>query len=131
MKFEKGTTSKARKKTILWVESNFSQYQDLITTGLPEYDDRLDAWRVPLGTKNSKLINIGELKFDRNVDNLIDFTNIDLIKERVEKYKDHQHNNPSVKNRKDLFYPVPIPNKIIWGDAIKILEKNFHQIRPS
>lgn len=123
MKFEKGTTSKARQKTIQWVEANFSQYHGLITTGLPEYDDRFDAWRVPLNTKNSKLINIGELKFDRNVEKLLEFTNIDIIKERVDKYKDHQPNNDSIKDKRKLFYPTPIPNKIIWGDAIKVLEE--------
>lgn len=122
MKFERGTTSKARQKTIEWIKENVTEYQDLITTGLPEYDDRFDAWRVSLNTKNSKLVLIGELKFNRTVDTLVEFTNIDLIKERVLKYKDHEHNNSTVKNKGKLFYPTPIPNKIIWGDAIKVLE---------
>lgn len=123
MKFERGTTNRARQKTIQWVEDNFSEFKELITTGLPEYDDRFDAWRIPLNTKNSKLINIGEVKFDRHVENIVEFTNIDLIRERVKKYKDHHHNNVSIKDRKKLFYPTPVPNKIIWGDAIKVLEE--------
>lgn len=123
MKFEKGTTSKARQKTIEWVKANISEHEDLLTTGLPEYDDRFDAWRVSLNTKNSKLVSIGELKFDRKVENLIDCTSIELIKERIEKYKNHIHNNTSFKSTKSLFYPAPVPNKVIWGDAIKVLDE--------
>lgn len=122
MKFERGTTNKAREKTIDWIKLNFSKKADLIAIGLPEYDDRFDCWRVPLNAKNSKLILIGELRLDRDLNEIIDSTKKEIILERVEKYKNEKTKNEKVKSKKNLFYPAPIPNKIILGDSIKVLE---------
>src|ERR1700722_7583044 len=107
LKFERGTTNIARVKAIEWIESTFPQYFDLITTGLPEYDDRSDSWRVPLNTKNSKLILIGEIKFDRLVESIIDHTKREIIIDRVEKHKNEKPLNAKVKNKAKLFYPAP------------------------
>lgn len=123
MKFERGSTNKAREKTLNWIKATFPQYVDFITTGLPEYDDRADAWRVSLNTKNSKLVVIGEVKLDKSIKRIIDSTNKDIIIERVEKYKNTKHKNSKVKDKKKLFYPAPVPNKVVLGDCIKALEE--------
>lgn len=123
MKFERGSTNKAREKTLDWITVTFPNYADFITTGLPEYDDRIKAWRVSLNTKNSKLVTIGEVKLDQSVENIIEFTRKELIIERVEKYKNTKHKNKNVRDKKKLFYPAPVPNKVCMGDAIKVLEE--------
>lgn len=122
MKFERGTTNKAREKTVDWIKKNFPKQHDLIATGLPEYDDRFDCWRISLNAKNSKLKLIGELKLSRDLCDIVDYTKKEIILERVEKYKNEKPKNEKVKSKKNLFYPAPIPNKIIWGDSIKVLE---------
>ncbi len=122
VRFERGTTRTAREKTLVWIKESFPQYSDLIVTGLPEYDDRTDFWRVPLSTKNSKLVLIGEVKFDRKLTEIVEHTNDEIIIERVEKYKNEISSNPSVKNKAKLFFPAPVPNKVVLGDAIKVLE---------
>lgn len=122
MKFEKGTTAKARKTTLQWVKSTFPDYVNFITLGLPEYDDRLDLWRVSLNIKNSKIAIIGEVRLDRTVTHVIDSTKKDILKERIVKYKNENIINNIKRNKSDLFYPTPIPNKIILGDSIQVLD---------
>ena len=120
-KFDKGTTGIAREKTDLWVKQNFPNHYELITTGLPEYDDRLDKWRVPLNAKNSKLNIIGEIRFDRNVEKITDSTKSKLIIDRVNKHKISKSKNQKIVDKSKLIYPAPIPNKVIFGDSSKVL----------
>lgn len=122
MKFERGTTGRARTITTEWVKSVFPKFANLITLGLPEYDDRLDVWRVSLNTKNSKLVVIGEVKLDRDVTKVVDYTKKEIIIDRINKYKGEKAKNEKVSNKAKLFYPAPIPNKIILGDSIQVLD---------
>jgi DNA modification methylase len=122
MKFPKGSTKRARELTLAWIGRNFPGNSDFLNLGLPEYDDRLGAWRVPLNTKNSKLTLVGEIKIDAALNYIIEHTNIELIQERITKYKKHITKIDSVSKKPRLFYPTPIPNKVILGDCIKILE---------
>lgn len=122
MKFAKGTTKKAREVTEEWIKHTFPKITNLITLGLPEYDDRLDVWRVSLNTKNSKIVIIGEVKLDRDVSKIIDHTKKDIIIERVNKYKNEKTKNDKIINKSKLFYPAPVPNKIILGDSIQVLD---------
>jgi DNA modification methylase len=121
VKFERGTTRKAREKTDHWIKQNFPKYFQLITTGLPEYDDRLDKWRVPLNAKNAKLNLIGEVKLDRNVTKIVETTNIDIIVERVNKHKNSKGKNQKTTDKTKLIYPAPITNMVILGDSRKVL----------
>ncbi len=122
VKFERGTTQKAREITISWLKNNFPNHFDLITTGLPEYDDRLDKWRVPLNAKNSKLNLVGEVRLNRQVTNIVETTNTDLIINRVNKHKRTKSKNQKKTDKTKLFYPAPIPNKVILGDSRKVLK---------
>lgn len=122
MTFPRGSTNKAREKTLDWIKNCFPEYVNFLTIGLPEYDDRLKAWRVPLNTKNSKLVLIGEIQIDVSLENIIEFTDKNLLKQRVEKYKKQKTKNTTIKNKSALFYPTPIPNKIILGDSVDVLE---------
>lgn len=122
MKFEKGTTKRARNITSEWVSEVFPEYKDVITLGLPEYDDRLDLWRVTLKGKNSKSDIIGEVKLDRNVSKIVDSTKSDLIIERAKQEKGKKNKTSESAKNRNLFIPAPIPNKIILGDSIKVLD---------
>lgn len=122
MRFERGSTNKAREKTLDWIKDNFPKYVNLLTVGLPEYNDRLKTWVVPLNTKNSKLVLIGEVQIDVSIKKVVKFTDKELIVQRVEKYKKQKTKNIAVKDKNKLIYPTPIPNKIILGDCTKVLD---------
>jgi hypothetical protein len=122
-KFDKGTTRIAREKTDFWVKENFPSLHNLITTGLPEYDDRIGKWRVSLNAKNAKLNFIGEVRFDKNVTTITESTNKELIIERVIKHKGDKGKNEKVQDKSKLIYPAPIPNKLILGDSKKVLKE--------
>ncbi|WP_031528983.1 DNA-methyltransferase [Dyadobacter crusticola] len=123
LKFERGTTNRARNIALKWVEENLPEYSNLITTGLPEYDDRTDLWRVPLNTKNSKLVLIGEVCITRNVDRITDTTQKDIIVERVKAHKNPEKSETASKDKTRLFYPAPVPNKVILGNSIDVLDE--------
>ena len=118
MRFEKGSTNKAREIALLWLKHNLPSIFDDINCGLPEYDDRLDVWRISIKLKNETVLSIGEIQIDRDLTGVIDFTDKKIVLERFSK-ANHQ---PTLKNKKKVFYPAPIPNKVILGDCIKVLE---------
>lgn len=121
MNVEKGTSAKLKKISNDWIRTNLINLSKDINLGLPEYDDRLKCWRVPIVDKKTKLNSLGEIKFN-NEFVITDYTKISIIENRLKKeIVDKSEHTDSVKNNK-LFYPTPIPNKIIWGDSIKVLE---------
>ena len=120
MQFEKGSTNKARSLAENWLDNKLIFIKKYISLGLPEYDDRFNKWRVPLNLQNGSHILVGEIFINDQIDRIIDFTDIQLIKKRVEKYK-----NISLKNTiktNSLFIPAAVPNKVILGNAIDVLE---------
>lgn len=121
MNFEKGTTGKARNLAKSWICENLPKIADKIDCGLPEYDDRLKVWRITIKPINS-IENLGEIQIDETIKKIVDFTDMDIIIDRL----NNCQNTTTVckKNKKNLFYPTPIPNKVILGDCIKVLE-NF------
>lgn len=120
MLFEKGSVQKAKTLTAEWIEKYLSPYSTLLSIGLPEYDDRYDFWRVPLNLQNGKHILIGQLNIDEKLSEIIEWTDIKLIQQRIKKYKNIK---PAQRNsNKKFFYPAPIPNKVILGNCIEVLE---------
>jgi len=120
MQFEKGSVRKAKALTIEWIDRYLSPYSSFISIGLPEYDDRYNFWRVPLNLQNGKDILIGQLNIDDKISEIIDWTDIKLIQQRIQKYKNIK---PTArKSNKKLFYPAPVPNKVILGNCIEVLE---------
>lgn len=120
MLFEKGSVQKAKALTAAWIKKHLSQYLDLITIGLPEYDDRYSFWRVPLNLHNGKDISIGQLNIDEKISEIIDWTDINLIQQRIKKYKNVKFTERNSK--KKLFYPASVPNKVILGNCVDVLE---------
>jgi DNA modification methylase len=119
--FERGSTDLARTKAIEWLKVNLPQYIDNIAFGLPEYDDRLDAWRVPLKLNNNCDLLLGEIKLSRDLTSILDTTKKTIIINRIKKNKTLENEN-SKPREKGVFTPSPIPNKVVWGDSTKVLK---------
>lgn len=121
MKFEKGSTNQAKMLAFEWINQNLHEICQSIECGLPEYDDRINLWRVSIKNKNSSNQSIGEIKINHDITQIVDFTEISLMMKRF-----HLCDKDTSEHirKKGLFYPAPIPNKVILGDSIKVLE-NF------
>lgn len=122
MAFERGTTNKAREKALEWIRACFPAYSSLISTGLPEYDDRVDLWRVVINTKNASTEVIGEVRIDKAVEKIIDHTKKEIIEERIKRAKEKESKQDENKRSKSFFQPAPVPNKVILGDSARVLE---------
>ena len=122
MAFEKGTAKLARAKAMEWVNNQMPKYSNYLSCGLPEYDDRLDSWRVPLifAGANSELL--GEVKFSKDLSRTIETTKTSIILNRIEKLRHLMPEEKPKSSSKNSFTPTPVPNKVIWGDSIKVLE---------
>ena len=91
----------------------------MIECGLPEYDDRLKVWRITIKPIH-KVATLGEIQVDQEITKVVDFTNTSLVIDRLQKIS---NNVKSAKTtRKNVFIPAPIPNKVILGDSIAVLE---------
>lgn len=119
MSFEKGSTNSVRNIVKNWIANNLLEIVDSIECGLPEYDDRLKVWRVTLKPIHG-ITTLGEIQVDKDITKVVDFTNTSLIIERVQ--KESNNNKSSKTSRKNVFIPAPIPNKVILGDSIRVLE---------
>lgn len=119
MNFEKGSTNAVRNIVKNWIANNLLEIVDSIECGLPEYDDRLKVWRVTLKPIHG-ITTLGEIQVDKEITKVVDFTNTSLIIERFQK----ESNNKKIlkTSRKNVFIPAPIPNKVILGDSIRVLE---------
>ncbi len=121
MTFERGSTDLARAKATEWLNVNMTPYISHIAFGLPEYDDRFDAWRVPLRLNNGSNDYLGEIKLSRDISEILETTKKTIIIGRIEKGQALKvPNSKATKNAG--FIPTPIPNKIIWGDSVQVLD---------
>jgi DNA modification methylase len=119
--FKKGSTTKARNLAKEWITNKLHLLNGYVSLGLPEYDDRLDRWRIAIKLKNGNHTLLGEVCTDRHITEIVDSTNIQLLRERVNKYK-HEKAQKSVKGKKS-FTPSAVPNKVILGNCIDVLEE--------
>ena len=119
MNFEKGSTNAVRNIVKNWIANNLLEIVDSIECGLPEYDDRLKVWRVTLKPIHG-ITTLGEIQVDQEITKVVDFTNTSLI---IERFQKESNNKKELKTfRKNVFIPAPIPNKVILGDSIRVLE---------
>lgn len=115
----KFTVKDVRQVVYDWI-AEYLPDEEALDMGLPEYDDRYDLWRVPLVVKNHKQHLIGEIKVNYKKE-VVESTNVDLIKSRIDKLREVIQTETFRKS--DLFYPAPVPNKVILGDAIDVLNE--------
>ena len=97
-----------------WVKSR------LVTAnlGLPEWDDRLNRWRVPLVSAKNGKEPIGEVQVS-SAGEIAGSTNLNLCAQREHLAKSKKNKRSS--NYKEISFP-PIPSKIVLGDARRVLE---------
>lgn len=114
------SAGEARQISENWIGYHLSDVKGLISLGLPEVDDRYNLWRVPIVLSNATNQLIGEIRIDFE-GSIVKFTRPDLIRIRVTRSA-NETTSTSPKTP-GLFYPAPIPNKVILGDAMKVLEE--------
>lgn len=119
MNFKKGSTNAVRNIANQWIADHLNEISDQIECGLPEYDDRLKVWRVTLkpvqGTST-----LGELQIDEEITKVTEYTDARLVADRLGKLTKTQSRPKTA--RKNIFIPAPIPNKVILGDSIDVLQ---------
>jgi DNA modification methylase len=118
------TVKKVREIVNQWLREKLPDIRDNLGMGLPEIDDRYNAWRIPLTYGNGSNIQVGEIRVDKAGEVII-FTKPELIRNRAKKLE------PQIFKKKsplpsDEIRPAPIPNKVILGDAGVVLEEFPH-----
>ena len=86
-----------------------------VDLGLPEYDDRLDQWRVALLARHNGRDSVGEV---RVADGQVVFsTNLDMVAKRC------RHHGPTAPygRRRNVITYRPIPSVLVHGDAADAL----------
>ncbi len=121
MNFEKGSTKKARALVEEWIDKTLLKFKENISFGLPEYDDRQKKWRVSLHPRLNKNALIGEIFIDEAIDRIVETTDIDIIRRRITKGSSHRAKR--TKSGKNVFTPTAVPNKVILGNCIEVLEE--------
>lgn len=114
------TVKDVRKIVNRWIDSHLPEYKNKISLGLPEIDDRYNLWRVSLVLNNGSSALIGELKVSFG-GKIAEHTEKSLLVRRIKKFIEHKG---AIKEKTSgLFYPAPIPNKVILGDAENVLDE--------
>ena len=88
---------------------------DDIGIGLPEFDDRLALWRIPLVSQHDETEPVGEVRVRDG--KVVFSTDLNLAKKRGQSTK-----KPSrARTTTTISFP-PIPSQIVLGDATDVLE---------
>ena len=89
-----------------------------LSLGLPEWDDRLERWRVALVSADETARAVGEIQIDRS-GAIVRAPAPTMVDERLGSVR---HGSQSAGNRKSsrISFP-PIPNKVILGDCREVL----------
>ena len=96
-----------------WVESR----SVAVNIGLPEWDDRLNRWRVPLVSERNVSEPIGEVQVSSSGD-IEGSTDLDLCLERA---RLSTSTKPGTHTGFKGISITPVPSKIILGDARTVL----------
>ncbi len=103
-----------------WLNSHFAgRHGQDILLGLPEWDDRLDVWRVALVASRNASAPIGELQVSRSGE-ITRSPLPSLVKERLR--NTYARRRPTTRKRNPRIAFPPIPNKVILGDCRDILK---------
>ena len=85
-----------------------------VSLGLPEWDDRLDCWRVAVVPADNPGQAVGEIQIDRTGE-ILRAPAPTMVDERLSSIREsHQ---PGRNGRKSRIAFPPIPNKVILGDS--------------
>ncbi len=90
----------------------------IISLGLPEWDDRLDRWRVALVSANDPGQPIGEIQID-STGAILRAPAPTMVDERLNLVR--SSSQPARSGKKSRISFPPIPNKVILGDCRAVL----------
>ena len=86
-----------------------------VDLGLPEYDDRLEQWRVALLARYNGKESVGEVRVAGG--EVVFSTNLSLAVQRCEKEKQSsRRRSPKTRHLAEITFR-PIPSRIVLGDA--------------
>ncbi|MDE2815661.1 MAG: site-specific DNA-methyltransferase [Chloroflexota bacterium] len=105
------TANDVRGIVLSWIHANIPE----VSLGLPEFDDRLDQWRIALLAPHNGRDPVGEVRVANG--QVVFSTDLDLAKERC-----RQHLPAELEARTK--HPItfrPIPSRIVLGDASEAL----------
>ncbi len=87
-----------------------------VSIGLPEYDDRLNLWRVPLVPLHNGSQSVGEIRVEK--DQVVFSTDLRLAQQRCKNTKP----KVAVKSTSNIAF-APIQSQIVLGDAADVLSE--------
>ena len=106
-----------RHRAYAWIADQLPEpTHGVIATGLPEWDDRLDVWRIALVHENSRRQSLGEIHID-STGAIQHHPPPSLVVKRLNGAPSHP---AAPTNRKSIAFP-PTPNKLILGDCRTVL----------
>ena len=108
-------TDDVRRLTLRWLQEYLPEpLYKAVSLGLPEWDDRLDCWRVAVVPADSPGQAVGEIQIDRNGE-ILRGPAPTMVDERLSSIgRNRQLGRNGRKSR--ISFP-PIPNKVILGDC--------------
>lgn len=110
-------TDDVRRLAFSWLDDHFTQQS--LSLGLPEWDDRLEVWRVALVSADSPRNPLGEIQVNADGD-IRRVPSVDMVKQRM-RYVRTQRQSPLRRKSPSITFP-PIPNKVILGDCRDVLK---------
>ena len=112
-------TNDVRRLALQWIREELpEQLADLVELGLPEWDDRLDLWRVALVSANNLNQPVGEIQIDRTGE-IRRAPAPTMVDERLGATR--SGGQPRRVSRKSRISFPPVPNKAILGDCRAVL----------
>ena len=108
-------TDDARRLAQQWLQECLPRpLSGAVSLGLPEWDDRLDCWRVALVPSDNPGQAVGEIQIDRTGE-ILRAPAPTMVEERLSSIR--RNRQPERNGRKSRISFPPTPNKAILGDC--------------
>ena len=108
-------TDDARRLARCWLQEFLpSSLSSDVSLGLPEWDDRLERWRVALVPADNPGLPVGEIQIDR-AGEILRAPAPTMVDERLNSLRQGRQQGRNGRNARITF--PPIPNKVILGDC--------------
>ena len=112
-------TDDARRLARTWLQECLPEhFSDAVSLGLPEWDDRLECWRVALVPADNPGQAVGEIQIDRTGE-ILRAPAPTMVEERLSSLR--RNRQPGRTGRKSRIAFPPAPNKVILGDCRAVL----------
>ena len=104
-----------------WVKESLPEPASVsVALGLPEWDDRLNVWRISLILPEERGLPVGEIQVG-DTGQILRGTEPAMVEERLRGCLSGHKPPPTRKKSKIAF--APIPNKVILGDCRSVLSE--------